>query len=95
MSKETTIAAPAYPDDPEDSGISVAALERANMGRRIRVLRNRLGLSQIEFAETFGIPANSIRQYEIGRYMPPPAVRAYLKVIEAEPDKVRQVIAAG
>ncbi|CAH0498628.1 DNA-binding transcriptional regulator [Novosphingobium sp. CECT 9465] len=95
MSKETTIAIPADPNDPEDFDVSVAGVERALMGRRVRIMRNRLGLSQKEFAEVFGIPVNSIRQYEIGRYMPPPAVRAYLKVIEAEPDTVRRVIAAG
>lgn len=95
MNKETTITIPADPNDPEDFDVTVAALERGLMGRRVRKLRNRLGLSQKEFADIFGIPMNSIRQYEIGRYMPPPAVRAYLKVIEAEPEMVRRVIAAG
>ena len=93
MNKETTIAIPADPNDPEDFDVSVAGLERGLMGRRIRKLRNRLGMSQQEFAAAFGIPAASIRQYEIGRHMPPPAVRAYLKVIEAEPDVVRKVVA--
>ena len=93
MNKETTIAIPADPNDPEDFDVSVAGLERGLMGRRIRKLRNRLGMSQEEFAAAFGIPVSSIRQYEIGRYMPPPAVRAYLKVIEAEPDVVRKVVA--
>ena len=93
MNKETTIAIPADPDDPEDRDVSVAAVERGLMGRRVRKLRNRLGMSQQEFADAFGIPASSIRQYEIGRHMPPPAVRAYLKVIEAEPDMARRVIA--
>lgn len=94
MNKETTIAIPADPDDPEDRDVSQAALERGLMGRRIRKLRHRLGMSQQEFADVFGIPANSIRQYEIGRYMPPPAVRAYLKVIEAEPEMVKRVMGA-
>ena len=93
MNKETTIAIPADPNDPEDFDVSVAGVERAHMGRRIRRLRHRLGMSQQEFAAAFGIPAASIRQYEIGRYMPPPAVRAYIKVIEAEPDVVRKVVA--
>lgn len=93
MNDETTIATPADPDDPEDRPITVAAWKRGVMGRRIRQLRNRLDMSQREFAEAFGIPAASIRQYEIGRYMPPPAVRAYLKVIEAEPDVVRKAVA--
>ena len=93
MNKETTIAIPADPNDPEDFDVSVAGLERGLMGRRIRKLRNRLGMSQEEFAAAFGIPVSSIRQYEIGRYMPPPAVRANIKVIEAEPDVVRKVVA--
>lgn len=71
----------------------MAGLERGLMGRRVRKLRNRLGMTQKEFADVFGIPAKSIRQYEIGRYMPPPAVRAYLKVIEAEPEMVKRVMA--
>lgn len=92
MNKETTIAIPADPNDLEYRDVTVAGLERGLMGRRVRKLRNRLGMTQKEFAEVFGIPANSIRQYEIGRYMPPPAVRAYLKVIEAEPEMVKRVI---
>jgi putative transcriptional regulator len=42
-------------------------------------------LSQSEFADRYGIPLANIRQYEIGRVMPPPAVRAYLAVIAEEP----------
>jgi putative transcriptional regulator len=93
VNKETTIAIPADPNDPEDFDVSVAALERGLMGRRIRKLRNRLGMSQQDFADAFGIPAANIRQYEIGRHMPPPAVRAYLKVIDAEPELVRKAVA--
>jgi putative transcriptional regulator len=62
------------------------------MGRRIRKLRNRLGLSQEAFAKTYGIPLANIRLCEIGRHMPPPAVRAYLKVIEAEPEVVAKAV---
>ena len=88
--KETMIAIPADPNDPEDFDVSVAVLERAHM---IRVLRYDLGMTQEEFAKTYGIPLANIRQYEIGRHMPPPAVRAYLKVIRAEPEVVKRVMA--
>ena len=93
VNKEAIIAIPADPDDTEDFPVTVAALERGLMGRRIRQLRNRLGLSQEGFARTYGIPVASIRQYEIGRHMPPPAVRAYLKVIEAEPESTARAVA--
>lgn len=91
-SKETIIALPADPDDPEDFDVSVAALERAHMGRYIRILRHRLGLSQPEFAQAYGIPVANLRQYEIGRHMPPPAVRAYLKVIAQEPEVIAKAL---
>jgi putative transcriptional regulator len=94
VNKEHIIAIPADPDDPEDFHVSEAAVERGLVGRRIRRLRNKLGLSQEAFAAAYGIPLANIRQYEIGRHMPPPAVRAYLKVIEAEPEAVARAVAA-
>ena len=93
VNKATTIAIPADPNDPEDRDVSVAGLERAHMGRRFRILRHRLGLSQTEFASAYGIPVANLRQYEMARHMPPPAVRAYLKVIETEPDVARRAFA--
>ena len=93
VNKETTIAIPADPNDPEDFDVSVAGLERAHMGRRFRILRHRLAMSQTEFAAAFGIPVANLRQYEMARHMPPPAVRAYLKVIEAEPEVVQRAMA--
>ena len=94
MNKEAIIAIPADPDDPEDRDVSVAGVERGLMGRRIRLLRHALGLSQEAFATTYGIPLANIRQYEIARHMPPPAVRAYLKVIAAEPEATARAVAA-
>lgn len=93
MNKETMVAIPADPNDPEDRDVSVAGVERGHMGRRFRVLRHRLGMTQEQFAAAFGIPVANLRQYEMARHMPPPAVRAYLKVIEAEPEMVRRVMA--
>jgi putative transcriptional regulator len=93
VNEETMIAIPADPADPEDFDVSVAGLKRAHVGRRFRILRYRLGMSQDEFARNYGIPVANLRQYEIARHMPPPAVRAYLKVIEAEPEVVKRAVA--
>ncbi len=93
MSREHTIAIAADPADPEDRAASVAGLERAQVGRRIRQLRNRLGLSQSGFADRYGIPVANIRQYEIGRNLPPPAVQSYLKVIAADPEGAAAALA--
>jgi len=94
VNKEHIIAIPADPDDPEDFPVSQAGVERGLMGRRIRKLRLSLGLTQSEFARRYGIPLANIRQYEIGRTMPPPAVRAYLKVIEAQPELAAAAVTA-
>ena len=85
MKKQHTIAIEADLNDPEDRPVSAEGLAKAQAGRRLRRLRNTLGLSQAAFAERYGIPLANIRQYEIGRVMPPPAVRAYLAVIAEEP----------
>jgi putative transcriptional regulator len=85
VKKKRTVAIDADPHDPEDRPVSAEGLAKALQGRRIRRLRQKLGLSQSEFADRYGIPLANIRQYEIGRVMPPPAVRAYLAVIAAEP----------
>lgn len=95
MNEEPTIAIPADADDPEDRAVSAAALERGLMGRRIRRLRQCLGLSQTEFARRYGIPVANIRQYEIGRTLPPPAVRSFLKVIAAEPERAAAALMDG
>lgn len=86
VKKKPAIAIEADPADLEDRPVSAEGLEKALQGRRVRRLRYRLNLSQAEFAERYGIPLANIRQYEIGRTMPPPAVRAYLSVIEQEPE---------
>lgn len=93
--RKANIAIPADPDDLEDRAVSEADLKCALMGRRIRQLRNRLGLSQSEFAMRFGIPLANIKQYEIGRTKPPTAVQAYLRVIEANPDQVADAISVS
>ncbi len=82
MAKKSSILLEADPGDPEDFLADRAALDRAHIGRRIRRLRNRLGLTHEGFAERYGIPLSAIRQYEIARTTPPSAVRAYLTVIE-------------
>ncbi len=87
-----SVCIPADLDDPEDRAVSETGLERGLMGRRIRVLRNKLGLTQEQFANRYGIAIADIRQYEIGRAMPPLAVQAYLKAIEAEPFRIAKAL---
>ena len=92
--KNAPIVIEADPADPEDFAVGQVALDRARMGRRVRRLRQRLSLTQEQFAARYGIPVANIRQYEIGRVMPPPAVQSYLKVIEQQPELAAAALAA-
>jgi putative transcriptional regulator len=70
-------------------------LDRAEFGSRVQRLRQKLNLSQPAFAERFQIPVASLRDWEHGRRMPDAATRAYLIVIEREPDAVQRALAKG
>ncbi len=94
MARKEHIVLEADPADAEDFAVDQVALDRARMGRRVRQLRLRLGLTQDHFARRYGIPVANIRQYEIGRVMPSPAVQSYLKVIEQQPDMAAKALAA-
>jgi putative transcriptional regulator len=63
------------------------------MAARVRRVREKLGLSQIEFARRFRLSAASIRDWEQGRRRPDPAARVLLCVIECEPEAVDRALA--
>jgi putative transcriptional regulator len=61
----------------------------------VKSLRRRLGLSQDEFARRYGFTPARIRDWEQGRSKPDGAVRAYLIVIDREPDAVLRALSAA
>jgi putative transcriptional regulator len=58
----------------------------------VRAIRNRLGLSQDEFAGAYGFSINQIRDWEQGRARPLGGVRAYLMIIERDPEAVIKLL---
>jgi len=58
----------------------------------VRAIRGRLGLSQQEFATRFGFSVNTLRHWEQGRRVPEGPTRAYLMVIDREPEAVRKAL---
>jgi putative transcriptional regulator len=54
----------------------------------VKLIRKRLGMSQGQFARTFGMKVTTIQSWEQRRFQPDPAARAYLTVIEKEPSAV-------
>ncbi|GGK49608.1 helix-turn-helix domain-containing protein [Salinarimonas ramus] len=87
---EIEAAAASDPDNPPLEGPMLDRLEATAIARRAR---RRLGLSQPQFAERFGIGLARLRDLEQGRYTPDSALIAYLRVIDAEPDAVERALA--
>ncbi|MGH8188920.1 MAG: helix-turn-helix domain-containing protein, partial [Steroidobacteraceae bacterium] len=50
--------------------------------------RKKLGLSQGEFAEAFGVSASTLRKWEQGQRAPTGAAKTLLKIVEREPRAV-------
>lgn len=59
----------------------------------VAAIRKRLGLSQGEFATRFGFKVDAIQNWEQGRRRPKGAARAFLRVIEREPEAVQRALA--
>jgi putative transcriptional regulator len=59
----------------------------------IQQARRRLGLSQDQFADVFGVSASTLRKWEQGQHSPSGAAKALLKVIALEPDVVLRALA--
>lgn len=60
-----------------------------------RAIRERLGLSQQEFAKTYRIPLATLKGWEQGRRQPDATASAYLNVIARLPDAAREVLRAA
>jgi putative transcriptional regulator len=59
----------------------------------VRAIRKRSGLSQSEFARRFAIGPRTLQDWEQRRRKPDSAIRAYLTVIDRNPDAVRRALA--
>ena len=73
----------------EGFGLSVVAARNVD----VRSLRERLGLTQDQFALRFGLELDAVRNWEYGRRTPDVAARSYLAVIESDPEAVQQALA--
>jgi len=58
----------------------------------VRRVRQRLRMSQDEFAAQFGISPATVRNWEQGRRQPEGPARVLLNIIEREPDVVKRAL---
>ncbi|MCX6592505.1 MAG: helix-turn-helix domain-containing protein [Acidobacteria bacterium] len=70
-----------------------ARLATATKRVDVQALRDKLKLSQAEFAHRFHFNRRTLQDWEQGRATPDSAVQAYLQVIERAPEVVAQALA--
>lgn len=75
----------------ESDGFAVHVPEQVD----VRAVRERTGLSQARFATCYGFALNALRNWEQGRRRPDQCARAFLTVIDREPEAVRRALAIG
>ena len=56
----------------------------------VRTIRSKLGLSQAEFSRRYALSPRLLQEWEQGRRRPESAVRAYLTVIDRNPETVEK-----
>jgi putative transcriptional regulator len=61
----------------------------------VRKGRKRLGLSQDDFAQAFGVSASTLRKWEQGQRTPTGAAKTLLKIVEREPRAVMRALSQG
>ena len=87
---EAVAAARADPDAPPLTTDRLARMRRVS---RVKVLRQRLGMTQMEFAAAFHLPVTTLRDWEQHRSMPDAPARALLLAIERDPQAMQRLLA--
>jgi len=91
MTDEEVVAAAL--SDPDALPLTPEQLARMRRVSRVKVLRQRLGMTQVQFAESFHLPITTLRDWEQSRSMPDAPARALLLAIERDPDVMRRLLA--
>ena len=78
--------------DPEAQPLTPEQLARMRRVSRVKVLRQRLGMTQAEFAEAFHLPITTLRDWEQRRSTPDAPARALLLAIERDPEVMRRLL---
>jgi len=79
--------------DPDNPPLTEAELQRLERVPNLKAVREKLGLTQKEFAVTFQLSLSAVRDWEQGRFVPDQAARTLLKVIAHNPEAVKEALA--
>ena len=58
----------------------------------VRAIRKKLGMTREVFAQRFGFPKDTVKDWEQKRRRPEQAARAFLIVIDREPEMVQKAL---
>ena len=78
--------------DPDNPPLTPDELEQFQRVPDLKAIRERLHLTQRQFAETFGLSLGAVRDWEQGRFEPDQAAKTLLKVIACKPEAVKQAL---
>jgi len=78
--------------DPDAQPATAAQLARARRVPNVRALREKLKLTQEEFAERFHLPLGTVRDWEQGAHRPDRAAQVLLTVIARDPEAVARAL---
>ena len=79
--------------DPDAQPLTPEQLARMRRVPRVKWLRQRMGMTQAEFAEAFHLPLSTLRDWEQHRSTPDAPARALLLAIERDPKGMRKLLA--
>ena len=88
--EEVVAAALADPDARPRTAEQLARMRRVS---RVKSLRQRLGMTQAQFAEAFHLPITTLRDWEQRRSTPDAPARALLLAIERDPEVMMRLLA--
>ena len=91
MTDEEVVAAAL--SDPDARPMTSEQLAKMRRISRVKVLRQRLGMTQAEFAAAFRLPITTLRDWEQHRSTPDAPARALLLAIERDPGVMRRLLA--
>lgn len=75
----------------EDTGARITQYEIPD----VPAIRKKLGFTQAEFAQRFGVNIGTLRNWEQGARLPDGPARVLLTVIDKEPEAVKRALAAS
>jgi putative transcriptional regulator len=87
---EVVAAARSDPDAPPLTGKQLARMRRVP---HVKLLRQRLDMTQVAFAQAFHLPITTLRDWEQHRSTPDAPARALLLAIERNPEVMRKLLA--